>query len=163
VGLARTAYRLDDHARAEEFLEESLSLSRKYGIQWSLAYSLEIIGLLRRSEGDYRRAFQLLQESLQLSSEQENQQGIANALGAIAGLAAMVNQPEMAARLFAAAERIREDIGSRMGLADQKEYEACLRQAKIQVGGAAFGASWSDGQEMSTKEAVREAMHGLEV
>lgn len=162
VGLARTAYRLDDHAQAEEFLEESLSLSRKYGILWSLAYSLEIMGLLRRSEGDYSYALQLLRESLQLSSEQENRQGIANALGAIAGLAAMVNQPGTAVRLFAAAEKIREDIGNKMGQADQKEYEVCLRLAKVQVSKAAFSALLGEGRDMSTEEAIRDGMSGLD-
>jgi hypothetical protein len=53
-------------------------------------------------------------------------------------------------------------MGGKMGQADEKEYEVCLRHAKIQVrSGAAFSASWSDGLEMSTEEAVRDAMSGL--
>ncbi|UCG26120.1 MAG: tetratricopeptide repeat protein [Chloroflexota bacterium] len=158
VGLARTAYRLDDHAGAQAYLEESLSLSRTFDIQWSLAYSLEIMGLLRRSEGDHERALQMFQESLRLSVEQANQQGIVNCLGAIAGLAAMLGRPETAARLFAVAERVREEIGSRMGQADQEEYEACIQLTKKQLEGQTFGASWSEGQAMGTQQAIREAM-----
>jgi predicted ATPase/DNA-binding SARP family transcriptional activator/Tfp pilus assembly protein PilF len=161
VGLARTAYRLDDHARAQEYLEESLSLSRSFGIQWSLAYSLEIMGLLRRSRGDYDGALQMFQESLRISSEQANQQGIVNCLGAIAGLAAMLGQPETAARLFAVAEQLREEIGSKMGGADQQEYEACLQLTKSQLDGVAFSALWTEGQAMSTKQAIREALSGI--
>jgi hypothetical protein len=52
-------------------------------------------------------------------------------------------------------------MGGKMGQADQKKYKVCLRHAKIQVSGAAFSASWSDGLEMSTEEAVRDAMSGL--
>jgi non-specific serine/threonine protein kinase len=162
VGLGRTAYRLDDHQRAQEFLDESLSLSHNFGIQWSLAYSLEIMGLLRRNRGDYDRALQMFQESLRLSSEQENRQGVANCLGAIAGLAAMASRPKQATRLFAAADRIREEIGGRMGLADKNEYETCLRLAKEQIDEATFSSSWSDGQAMSMKQAISEALSGFE-
>jgi len=161
VGLARTAYRLNDHQRAQELLEESLALSRTFGIQWSLAFSLEIMGLLRRSEGDYSRALQMFQESLQLSFEQESQQGIVNCLGAIAGLAAMRKQPEIAVRLFAVTEKLREEIGNKMGQADLQEYETYLQLARSQLDETAFSASWKDGHTMSTKQAIKEALSGI--
>ncbi|HSG17329.1 MAG TPA: tetratricopeptide repeat protein [Anaerolineae bacterium] len=163
VGLARTAYRLDDHQRAHELLEESLSLSRTYGIQWSLAFSLEIMGLLRRSEGDYVGAVKMFWESLQLSFEQESRQGIVNCLGAIAGLAAMLKQPEIAARLFAFTEQLRAEIGNKMGQADQVEYEAYIQLARSQLGEDNFNALWRDGQAMSTQQAVREALNEIRV
>jgi tetratricopeptide (TPR) repeat protein len=158
VGLARTAYRLDDHQHAQELLEESLTLSRTYGIQWSLAFSLEIMGLLRRSEGDHSLALQMFWESLQLSFDQESRQGIVNCLGAIAGLAAMLKQPESAVRLFAVTERLREEIGNKMGQADQQEYEACLQLARSQLDMTVFNALWREGQVMSTDRAIKEAL-----
>jgi len=158
VGLARAAYRLDDHQRAQELLDESLSLSRSFDIQWSLAFSLEIMGLLRRSEGDYDRALQMFQESLRLSAEQASRQGVVNCLGAIAGLAAMRKQPEIAVRLFAFTEQLRAEIGNKMGQADQHEYEACLQLARDQLGGEAFGALWADGQAMGMEQATAEAL-----
>ena len=161
VGLARTTYRLDDHQRAQELLEESLSLSRAFDIQWSLAFSLEIMGLLRRSAGDYGGALEIYQESLQLSFEQESRQGVVNCLGAIAGLAAMLNQPEIAVRLFAVTEQLREAIGNKMEQADQQEYEACLQLARDQLDEAAFNTLWRDGQAMSTQQAVKEALSGI--
>ncbi|MGD8585588.1 MAG: tetratricopeptide repeat protein [Chloroflexota bacterium] len=162
VGLARTAYRLDDHQRAQELLEESLSLSHSFDIKWSLAFSLEIMGLLRRSEGDYDRALQMFRESLQLSSEQANRQGIVNCLGAISGLAAMLNQPAIAVRLFAVTERLRDEIGNKMGEADRQEYEACLQLASSQLDEDTFGALWSDGAAMSVEQAIGEALSGFE-
>ncbi|MGD2078561.1 MAG: tetratricopeptide repeat protein, partial [Chloroflexota bacterium] len=161
VGLARTAYRLDDRQRAQELLEESLSLSRFFDIKWSLAFSLEIMGLLRRSDGDYDHALQMFRESLQLSNEQANRQGIVNCLGAVAGLAAMLKQPAIAVRLFAATERLRGEIGNKMGQADQREYEACLQLARSQLDEDAFRALWHDGQALSTEQAVGEALSGF--
>jgi non-specific serine/threonine protein kinase len=161
VGLARTAYRLDDHQRAQEFLEESLTLSRSFDIQWSLAFSLEIMGLLRRSEGDYGTALQMFQESLQLSNEQANHQGIVNCLGAIAGLAAMLERPETAVQLFAVTERLRENIGNKMGQADEQEYEACVQLARDQLDEGAFTTLWRNGQAMSVEQAIGEALSGI--
>jgi hypothetical protein len=73
----------------------------------------------------------------------------------------MLGQPETAARLFAVAEQLREEIGSKMGGADQQEYEACLQLTKSQLDGVAFSALWTEGQAMSTKQAIREALSGI--
>ena len=75
----------------------------------------------------------------------------------------MVDQPEIAIRLFAAVDRIRKEIGNKMGLADQKEYGDCLQLAKNQMDGAAFSESWRDGQAMSMDQAVKEALSDLEI
>jgi tetratricopeptide (TPR) repeat protein len=159
--MARTAYRLGDHQLAQEYLEESLSLSRSFDIRWSLAFSLEIMGLLRRSQGDNEHALQMFRESLQLSNEQANRQGIVNCLGAIAGLAATYKQPEIAVRLFAVAEQLRGEIGNKMGQADKEEYDAFLQGARNQLDGDAFRRAWSDGQAMSVEQAVGEAVSGF--
>jgi tetratricopeptide (TPR) repeat protein len=158
VGLARTAYRLEDHRRAQELLDEALLLSRTYGIQWSLAFSLEIMGLLRRSEGDLESALRMFRESLQLSVEQANRQGTVNCLGAIAGLAARLKQPARAVRLFAFTEQLRAEVGNQMGQADRQEYEVYLQLARSQLAEDAFSALWREGEAMSSEQAIAEAL-----
>jgi tetratricopeptide (TPR) repeat protein len=155
--LARTLYRQDDRVEAIRCLDESLSISRELDIRWSLAFSLEIMGLLQRSQGNYGRASELFQESLSLSVEQANQQGIANCLGALAGLAAMAKQPIRAAHLFAAAEKLRQAMGVRMGSDDQHEYEHYLGVLRPQLEDAAFVTAWSEGCAMTTEQAINEA------
>jgi predicted ATPase/class 3 adenylate cyclase/Tfp pilus assembly protein PilF len=157
ANLARTAYRQDDHVGANRFLDESLSISRELDIRWSLAFSLEITGLLQRSQGNYGRALGLFQESVHLSAEQANQQGIANCLGALAGLAAMTGQPIRAAHLFAAAEKLRQAIGARMGSDDRQEYEIYLDVVRHQLDEADFTTAWSEGCAMTTEQAIEEA------
>ena len=161
VGLARTAYRLNDLEGAQVYLNESLKLSRTYGIQWSLAYSLEIMGLLRRSAGDYDGALQAFQESLQLSRDQANKQGVINCLGAIAGVAAFLNQPEIATRLFAVTSQIRERINSKMGQADKIEYDKYVELARSQLDDLTFDALWSKGSTMSVEQAITLALSAV--
>jgi predicted ATPase/Tfp pilus assembly protein PilF len=157
VNLARTVYRQGDRACAIRFLDESLSISRELDIRWSLAFTLEIMGLLQRSQGNYDRAAELLRESLHLSAEQANRQGIANCLGALAGLAALARQPIRAAHLFAAADRLRQEIGVKMGSDDQQEYEYHQAALRRQLDDTAFTTAWSEGWAMTTEQAIEEA------
>jgi len=156
VSLARTAYRQGDRTGAGQYLQESLSISRRLDIRWTLALSLEIMGLLERSQGYFDRATELFRESLHLSAEQDNLQGVLNCLGAIAGLAAMADQPVRAARLFAAAERLRQEIGARMGRDDREEYEDYLAMLRHKLPEAALNAAWSEGSAMTMEQAIGE-------
>jgi hypothetical protein len=113
--------------------------------------------LLKRSQGDLRQANALFQESLQLSAEQENLQGIVNCLGALAGLAAMIGQPARSARLFSAAEKMRDAVGVKMGSNDRQEYEDHMTLLRNQMENSAFDAAWLDGQSLTIEQAVEEA------
>ena len=156
VNLARTAYRQGDHAAAKHFLDHSLSVSQELDIRWTLGFVLEIKGLLERSNGDYKNAFGLFQKSLQLAIEQENQQGIANCYGAIAGLAAVSNRPEQAARLFAAAAKLRQGIGAKMSNNDRVEYEQYLELTHQQLDHVSFEMEWSAGFGMSANKILED-------
>jgi predicted ATPase len=156
VHLARTAYRQGDHEAATYYLEESVSISQKRNIRWTYGFVLEIMGLLQRSEGNYERALKLFQESLHLAVEQENQQGIANCLGALAGLAVMANQARRAARLFAAAAKLRHEMGAKMSSSDRLEYEQYLALVQDHLDHATFEAEWSGGFLMTTEQIIEE-------
>jgi predicted ATPase/class 3 adenylate cyclase len=158
VNLARTAYRSGNRIEAWKYLDESLALSRELDIRWSLAFTLEIMGLLKRSEGDLQAALSLFIDSLDLSVEQSNQQGIANCLGAIAGLAAMVDQPVCAARLFAAAAKLREKMGIKMGAGDREEYDNYLKALQETMDAKMLAEAMQEGESYSISEAVAQTM-----
>ncbi len=75
----------------------------------------------------------------------------------------MLGQSELSVRLFAVTGRIRDEIGGKMGLADLKEYETCLRQAKSQIDERTYGALWNDGQKLSTELAIEDALSRIEI
>jgi predicted ATPase/class 3 adenylate cyclase/Tfp pilus assembly protein PilF len=156
VHLARTAYRQGEHQAAMHYLQESLSISQKLNVRWTLGFVLEIMGLLQRSDGNYEQALKLFQESLHLSVKQENQQGIANCLGALAGLAVLANQPARAARLFAAAARLRREMGANMSSNDRLEYEKYLTMVHEHLNYAAFEAEWLQGFSMTTEQIIED-------
>jgi predicted ATPase/class 3 adenylate cyclase len=154
VNLARTAYRQGDHENALDYLKESISLSRELNIRWTISYALEIRGLIEREAGRYELAIQFFLESLNLSAEQSNQQGIANCLGALAGIAALMKQPERGACLFSAAEVLRTEMGMKMGSHDQREYERYLSLLREQMDQGAFEASWVKGRSMTLTQII---------
>lgn len=161
VNLARTAYRLGDNAAAMHYLEESLSISRELDIRWNLGFVLEIMGLLKRNDGNYERSLKLFQESLHLSLEQKNQQGIANCLGALAGLAVVTNQARRAARLFAAAAKLRREMGAKMSSNDRIEYEKYLTMVHECLDHTTFETEWSEGFTMSMEQIIDELKEWL--
>ncbi len=149
VNLARTAYRQGNQAEATLFLDKSLLVSQDLDIRWTLGFVQEIMGLLERSKGNMKNALGHFQKSLQLAIEQENQQGIANCYGAIAGLAAVTNQPEKAARLFAASAKLRQEIGAKMSSNDRIEYEKFINLTHQQLDHVSFEMEWTIGYSTS--------------
>jgi predicted ATPase/class 3 adenylate cyclase len=156
VHLARTAYRQGDYEAAMRHLEEGRSISLQRKIGWTYALVLEIMGLLQRSGGNYQRALELFQESLHLAVEQENQQGIANCLGALAGLAVMAGQARRATHLFAAAAKLRREMGAQMSSTDRQEYEHYLDLVHDHLDQVTFEAEWSQGFSMTTEQIIEE-------
>jgi predicted ATPase/uncharacterized protein HemY len=156
VNLARTAYRQGDYEAAMQFLNDSLSISEELNARWNVGFVLEIMGLLQRSQGNYDRALELFQESLRLALEQENQQGIANCLGALAGLAVMANQTARAVHLFAAAAKLRHEMGAKMSSNDRLEYEHYLTMVHEHMDHTEFEAEWSVGFTMTTEQIIED-------
>lgn len=139
-----------------QHLEEGKSISEQRNIRWTYALVLEIMGLLQRSTGNYQRALELFQESLHLAIEQENLQGIANCLGALAGLAVMADQSRRAARLFAAAAKLRREMGAQMTSNDQLEHEHYLDLVHDHLDHVTFEVEWSQGFSMTTEQIIED-------
>ncbi len=131
-----------------------MATSKELNTRWHLAFVLEIMGLLERSEENYERALELFTESLSLSVEQENQQGIANCLGGLAGLAVLANEPTRAVHLFAAAAALRKSMGAKMSNNDRAEYEKYLTMVHLHMDHATFEAEWSEGFTMTIEQIV---------
>ena len=154
INLARTLYRQGDLEAAFRYIDDSLSISRELTIRWTLGLGLEISGLLERSRFHDETALALFQESLLIALDQDNQQGVANCLGAIAGLAVIANKAVEAAILFAAADKIRKEIGAGMGSGDQQEYDCYLTLTRQHLTEDEFKTAWAHGAELTLEQLV---------
>ncbi len=139
-------------ATATEHQERGLALLQEVGDRRGMAWGFYGLGWVTLLDGDAAKARAQLEETLALLREVGQQWFIALALE---GLAAAVfqEQPVWAARLWGAAEHLRETIGGSISALIQTVYEPFLAAARARLGEDAFAAAWAEGRAL-TLEAV---------
>jgi predicted ATPase/DNA-binding SARP family transcriptional activator len=153
VSLAR-----GDHDLAQSLLEESLACSRDLGNKMYICVSLENLGLVAYARRDFVTARTLRGESLRLSRELGDQAGIAYSLESLGHLAAATQQSERAARLYGAAEALREAIGAPLSAEESQKVEAEAAALRKSMGEESFNASWQAGRTMDCESAISLAL-----
>ena len=135
-----------------------MSLGRESGFYRAICYGLHYLGLAARARGDLQAAAAQLREALELYRRAGDREGTAGILEGWAGLALDFGQPEPAARLFGAAERLRELISAPLPPVSRQEYERDLAALHSRLPAEALTDAWEAGRAMSTERGVEEAM-----
>jgi DNA-binding CsgD family transcriptional regulator len=110
-----------------------------------------------RNRGDVQRATALYAEGLALRWDQGDKISVVGCLRGLALVAALGRQYDRAARLFGAAERLREAIGEGDDRSDSRAEKA-LAPARAALGEEAFEAARAAGRAMPLSEAVALAL-----
>jgi predicted ATPase/transcriptional regulator with XRE-family HTH domain len=163
-GIEMALNRLGDVARAENRYDEAealyaeaLTIFRKTGDKDEIASLLHNLGCVAQVRGDYVSAISLFREGLQYQRELENDAGIAECVVGIAYGFLAAGEPERAARLFGAAEAIRERVDAVMWPANRAEYENNLRCLHNLPDQEMLAKAWSKGRLLSIEQTIREA------
>jgi len=85
--------------------------------------------------------------------------GLAHSLDAMAGLAALQGRQPRAAKLFGAAEVLREEIKMPLPPPDREEYDRYVWLAREGLHENTFAAAWSQGRTMVWTEAAAYALN----
>jgi hypothetical protein len=115
------------------------------------------------AQGNYGAARAHWMESLAIHRERGSKGGIAKGLEGLAAVAVAQAQPERAARLFGAAEGLREAMGAPLPPSDRAEYDRDVAAARTALGEEAFAAAWQAGRAMSLDDAVAFALDETQV
>jgi predicted ATPase/DNA-binding CsgD family transcriptional regulator len=150
----------DDYARRA--YEESLVVARETGEKRRIHFLLANLSFLAQHAGDYGRAWELGEQALQLSLEVNNQLDIADVLAGLAGIMAMTNQSERAARLLGAWEAAMEHMGAVSQPTNTPEFVRYIETVRVQLGEAAFQEQWHEGRALSLEQAVALALEPTE-
>ena len=156
--LGLIAYFQGDHERATTLYEESLALVRALGDQNSIAMTLGNLGLVAFVQGDYERALALQREALKLGRRLSNKPWLARGIEHFALIAAATNESERAARLFGAAAALREQFSASLPPNDREFNARYIAAATARLGPQVFAAAWTEGQAMSSDEAIAYAL-----
>jgi non-specific serine/threonine protein kinase len=156
--LGTVAYEQGDLGRAAALFDEALQAFRAFDNPWYTGVALASLARIARARGDYAGAAALYAESLTLRWERVgDKMGIAGSLRGLASIAALTGHAERAARLYGAAEALRESVGASVPRQHALSARA-LAKAKADLGEPAFAASWLAGRTMPLAEAVAEAL-----
>ena len=143
--------------------EESLSLSReieyKEGIAWSFNILGNVLGQLKR----YEQAMAMLQESLHLHHELGDRWRIASVLESLGGLAATLMQPEKSAWLFAAAEALRETVGTPLPPVEREDHDRHVANLRVTLGKELLTTLWAEGRAMPMEQIIACALEPTDV
>jgi predicted ATPase/DNA-binding SARP family transcriptional activator len=129
-------------------------------IPWADATMHCLLGWALRASGHGRDALDHMIAAIRIrlrSPEEEarRQSGIAWLLESVAGLCAEVYDPEMAARLFGAAEMIRRRVRIAMPAWDMLRYERDLVLLRERLSAEGIREAWEQGRELTLEAAVQ--------
>ncbi len=159
MGGVHVALAEGDPARAERLLAEAEKPLRASGAPWGLGAALSMRALLMQFRGDDAPAVPLLRESVGLSMSLADIPSLGVELANLAGALASLGWGEHAARLFGAAEALRERSGMAIRFAPWHElYERHLEALRAQLDADELAAAWAEGRALAPEEAVAEAL-----
>jgi predicted ATPase/DNA-binding SARP family transcriptional activator len=145
-----------DQARA--WATESLGMRRQLGDKGGMATALTRLGSLALRRNAIEKARTYYAESLTLLQALGDKEYIAVALEGFATLAAAEQQWEQAARLWGAAEVLRQMISVPLPPGMRAEYEAQLLLVQSHLDERVFARAWQEGRTMSLERAAISAM-----
>ena len=116
------------------------------------------MGDVSLNQGRPGAAHDLYERALTILKDLEDEWWIAWCLEGVARVAAVQEQPARAARLFGAAQALRDAVGAPRPPAYRSYQEHKLAATKDLLDEAAFAAAWEEGQAMTSEQAIEHAL-----
>jgi predicted ATPase len=154
--MAQAALAGGDLTTARRFADDAVAVATG----WWLAHALTTRARVAIAQGDVEQADCDAHDALACAAEVEAHQGIPDILECLATLAGDGGSHREAARLFGAAEAIRQCMGAVRFKVWDAGYEASVAAVRNAMSQADFALAWAEGAAMSTEEAIAYAQRG---
>jgi len=154
----RTAASLSQEDLTAALYGSALTRWREVRDRWGAPLALTSLARVDAARSDIAGAAQRYAESLELLIEQGHLATAATVLDGLAGTAASMRRAVIAARLFGAAEDVRDAVGSTGQPIDQEDRDCCLARVHSMLGTAALAAERAFGRARPLHDAVAEAL-----
>jgi len=163
ANLSNTYHALGEFSKARAAAEKVLAWSRRTDDLMGVAMALTSLAEISRDDGDLAGAVGQNREALVLAHTHHDRLGAGITLRSIASLAllvptASVPEYDRAARLFGAADAVREVAGAGYEGLESPSREPDLASLRATLGEPAFTAAWEAGRALSLDEAIAEAL-----
>lgn len=147
-----------DCEQARDYFEEALSLDRAAGDALGEAISLGNLAASLLDQGHYAEAQANFQECLLLFEEVGDKEGSAECLEGLAAALAHQEMNDEAARLWGAAEALRERTHAPVHPGEEQRHNRTREVIEERLDETAFAATADEGRGMSLEQAVRYAL-----
>jgi predicted ATPase/class 3 adenylate cyclase/DNA-binding CsgD family transcriptional regulator len=145
-----------DLAAARRWADEAIATTTG----WWLAWALSTRARVAIAAGEPEQAERDAQDALACAAEVEAYLLIPDILECLAALAGKHDSHREAARLFAAAQSIRQRIGAVRFKIYDAGYQASVAALRDTMGENDFDSAWAEGSALSTEEAIAYAKRG---
>jgi DNA-binding CsgD family transcriptional regulator len=163
--LAQVALNEGDYERSDARGREALAIYRELGDTRGIVMCHIGLGLTELARGNHEGAALLFEETLRLVRSVGEMLAVAYGLLGLAGADAARAQPVRAARLWGAAEALREEISAALSHWDLYgyDYEGRVSAARNMLGDeGAWEGAWAEGRAMTPDQAVEYALGARE-
>jgi tetratricopeptide (TPR) repeat protein len=149
-----------DSGLARAFVEAGAALVHDFeASKISVATEHRLRALMAREAGDHERAVALLRQRLALYYSIGSESYIILGMEELAAAASMPGFADYAARLWGAAERVRETLGHlRATTIERRLFERSVASIHSAIGEASMAAAWAEGRAMTLDQAVTYAV-----
>jgi predicted ATPase/DNA-binding XRE family transcriptional regulator len=143
---------------AVRWYSASLEVARHVPDRLILARTLTNLGVVEAKQEHWAAAFAVHQEALRSYDQVGDRRGMASSLEGMAWSLAHCEQPEAAARLYAAAAAARAHMGSPVPVVEQETHAEGLRTTQALLSNDRFRAIWDEAHATDSDQVVREAL-----
>jgi predicted ATPase/DNA-binding CsgD family transcriptional regulator len=145
-----------DLATARGWADDAVAATKGCYLSWALTGRARVL----MAQGEPKQAESDAHEALTRAAEIEAHIGVPDILDVLADLAAEAGSHRAAARLFGAAQAIRQRIGVVRFKIYDAGYQAAVTALRDAMGEKDFDAAWAEGSALSTEEAIAYALRG---
>lgn len=158
ISLGEAARYREDYERARTLQEQGLDAASKSGDQQLIALALSNLGHIATAQADYARAVRVYQQSLVAFHQAGERRLVAEELEGFAEVLAAQSKLDVAARLLAAAQALREEISYPLPSVDRTDYERKLGVVQSGLDKSTFERAWTEGRELTMEQAIAYAL-----
>jgi len=158
LGMGRFAARLGNYTEARSRFEDCLPLYTKLNDRHRTIMVRSEVAHLERRQGHIAQAKPLYRETILEWQNLGHRAAIAHELECLAMIAKAQEEEQRAARLFGAAEALRENINTSMTPFERVEYDREVNDLRANMDGLTFVKAWAEGRVLTMEQAIEYAL-----
>ena len=148
----------ENYDEARTFIEKAFHAYQEIGASFNVIVVKSNLAHMERKLGNYARALDLYRETIVAFRDVGQTGAVAHQLECFGFIALAQDYPERALQLFAAANALREKVGTPMTPDEQSYYDEQLKGLREEVNSKQLDVIWSRGSVMTMEQAIEYAL-----